>query len=285
MSKLLAIALTALLMAAAFFLPAQLSQWNDRLLLDEPHIFQEEEREGFARSVGLTVAEKVLLLRGGNLDSLNLTEGELRATFSNREGELRATFSTDKDAVYAVGLEEDGGDAQRKWTERITAVQAEVRSLQIMGALPAMWSADSDVECVDRSQILYVDRDTQVSFSVYYMILLSGPYSLELRVDAQSGQVLSFSLYWTRDGAPSWGVQGAAGFGGAWRDYWGMDSVNASWYNEYTRSILEETEARMRVNGEYNAVGDISYAYGGQRVHIPLRCWAYKNQCSLHWNQ
>ena len=103
MSKLLAIALTALLMAAAFFLPAQLSHWNDRLLLDEPHIFQEEEREGFARSVGLTVAEKVLLLRGGNLDSLNLTEGELRATFSNSEGELRATFSTDKDAVYAVG--------------------------------------------------------------------------------------------------------------------------------------------------------------------------------------
>lgn len=280
MSKFLAISLTVLLMAAAFFLPAQLSQWNDRQLLDEPHILQEEEREGFARSVGLTVAEKVLLLRSGNLDSLNLTEGEMRATFSNSEAAVFIPGPEESDAAQAAY----DGDAQRKWTERITAVQAEVRSLQMMGALPLTWSADSDVECVDRSQILYVDRDTQVSFSVYRMSLLSGPYSLELGVDAQSGRVLSFSLYWTWEGSPGWGVQGASSFGSAWRDYWGMDSVNAGWYNEYTRSILEESEARMRLNGEYNAVGEISYAYGGQRAHIPLLCWAYKSQCSLHWN-
>ena len=63
--KFLAIALTFLLTAAAIFLPARLSQWNDRLLLDEPHILQ-EEREGFGESVGLTVAgQPCLRLRSG----------------------------------------------------------------------------------------------------------------------------------------------------------------------------------------------------------------------------
>ena len=57
----------AALLAAAFFLPAALSQWGDRRLLDEPHITrQDEEREGFAESLQLSVAEKLFLLRSGS---------------------------------------------------------------------------------------------------------------------------------------------------------------------------------------------------------------------------
>ena len=42
--------LAALLAAGAVFLPGQLSQWGDQVLLDEPHITREAEREGFAES-------------------------------------------------------------------------------------------------------------------------------------------------------------------------------------------------------------------------------------------
>ena len=275
--KFLAIALTFLLTAAAIFLPARLSQWNDRLLLDEPHILQ-EEREGFGESVGLTVAEKVILLRTGGLDSLTVGDAEMRATYTGPGGEN----------VDVILQQEKGGldaDEQRKLTERITAVQAEVRSLQVMGGLPLIWDTESSVECVDRSQILYVDRETQISFLVYRMTLNCPPYSLELSVDAQSGQVLAFSLFWGRDGSLTWGPRGSSAFGGAWRDYWGMDSVSAGWYNEHTRSILEDVELRMQINGEYNAVGEVAYAYSGQSIHIPLLCWAYNSgRYSLHWN-
>lgn len=64
-----------------------------------------------------------------------------------------------------------------------------------------------------------------------------------------------------------------------------MDSVSAGWYNEHTRSILEDVELRMQINGEYNAVGEVAYAYSGQSIHIPLLCWAYNSgRYSLHWN-
>ena len=281
MHKFLAVCLTLLLMAGAFFLPAQLSQWNDQLLLDEPHILQEEEREGFAESVGLTVAEKVLLLRSGTLDSLRLVDGAVQGTYTaNAEGEF--SFILGPEEETPVEYDED---LQHKWTERLAAVQSEVRTLQIMGGLPMTWAADSVVECVDRSQILYVDRDSQMSFLVYWMSLRCGPYALELAVDAQSGRVLSFSLYWGRDGTISWGLRGASSFGSTWREYWGLDNVSANWYNEHTRSILEDAEARMQISGEYNAVGDISFTYGGQSLHIPLLCWAYSGGTySLHWN-
>ena len=41
----------------------------------------------------------------------------------------------------------------------------------------------------------------------------------------------------------------------------------------------------MQINGEYNAVGEVAYAYSGQSIHIPLLCWAYNSgRYSLHWN-
>ena len=134
--KFLAIALTFLLTAAAIFLPARLSQWNDRLLLDEPHILQ-EEREGFGESVGLTVAEKVILLRTGGLDSLTVGDAEMRATYTGPGGE-------NVDVILQQEKGELDADEQRKLTERITAVQAEVRSLQVMGGLPLIWVRETE---------------------------------------------------------------------------------------------------------------------------------------------
>lgn len=268
MRKFLAAALTVLLTAAAIFLPARLSLWNDRLLLDEPHILQ-EEREGFGESVGLTVAEKVLLLRSGGLDSLIVGGGE--AVGAQGESVLRQ--------------EKLDAEEQRKLADRADAVQAEVRSLQVIGALPLIWDGESPVECVERSQILYVDRETQMSFLVYRMALSCPPYSLELSVDAQSGRALAFSLLWDRDSSLVW-PRGAGAFGGAWRDYWGMDSVSANWYNEYTRSILEDVEARIQINGEYSLMGEVTLSYNSQPVRIPLLCWAYSGgRCSLCWNR
>ena len=69
-----ALPLTALLVVLAFFLPAQLSQWDDRALLDTPNIVREEERELFADSIRLTVPEKLLLLRSGDLSWLDLED-------------------------------------------------------------------------------------------------------------------------------------------------------------------------------------------------------------------
>lgn len=67
-----------LLIAAAVFLPGELAQWNDTALLDEPHILrQEEEREGFAEQMQLTVGEKLLLLRSGKLSKVPLEEAYL----------------------------------------------------------------------------------------------------------------------------------------------------------------------------------------------------------------
>ena len=67
----------AALLAAAFFLPALLSHWGDQRLLDEPHITrQDEEREGFAESLQLSVAEKLFLLRSGSVTSVALEDME-----------------------------------------------------------------------------------------------------------------------------------------------------------------------------------------------------------------
>ena len=70
-------ALTLALVALAIFLPAKLSQWNDRLLLDEPHVLrQDAEREGFAESMQLSIGEKLLMTRSGSASVLRLEEDE-----------------------------------------------------------------------------------------------------------------------------------------------------------------------------------------------------------------
>ena len=48
-----ALALAAALIALAFFLPPQISRWEDRKIMDQPRITRVEDREGLADSLGI----------------------------------------------------------------------------------------------------------------------------------------------------------------------------------------------------------------------------------------
>lgn len=296
MRKAVVIVLTALLMAAAFFLPAELSAWNDQQLLDEPHITQEDEREGFAESVQLTVAEKLLLLQSGTLNSMVLGDlviqgGMSASVFVNRAETaneislyVEEEFPGDE-ATLAMETDAEQEKTRQKWFKRLSAVRSEVRTLQAMGAMPQLWDADSELEFHGYGETLYVDSTTRMSFQAYRMRLDGAPFSLDVLVDAQSQRILAFNLDWYSGTPLNWGFRGAASFGTAWRDYWGLDSVNDSWYSDYVKSILENTDAMLHSNGEYNANGQIIFSYGGQSLQIPVANWAfYDRNRSLWWN-
>ena len=291
MRKYLAVLLTVLLVVLAFFLPAQASIWNDRQLLDEPNITQwTEEREGFAESVQLTVAEKLMLLRSGSLSYLPVVGGEVALRFALTNGE--AVFYESEEPTLSdssagrVASSEEEEEMAWEWTQRLTAVQSELRALQAVGALPQLWSWDETVESSGQWQVLYIDSDTQVSFLVYYIELSCSPYTMDLTVDDQTGKILAFTLRWSEGASPAWGVRGAVNFGSAWRDYWGMDSVSASWYSDYIKNILVDTDAMVKVHGDYNSNAEITFSYDGQLLRVPLSCWATVNNgwSSIQWN-
>lgn len=275
----------AALLAAAFFLPEWLSAFRDRQLLDNPAIeTQEEDQEGFAEAVGLTVAEKLLLMRSGTLTVMDLgREMEVQINiFSNAQKE--AVVSMDAGGTYGEEEEEllaYGEELSQVWEARLAAVRQEIRNLQAMGGLPVLWSESEEISCGGMSEALYMDPDTQMSFQVYRMTLLCGRDQMAVSVDAQSGRILSFHLRWSwMDRQPAWGLQGAANFGAAWRNYWGMDSVGGGWYSDTNRGILE----RMG-GGDYGAHGQISFTYDGQSILIPLDSWNYGDRTdALSWN-
>ena len=71
--KIWAVMTVAVLMAGAFFLPELLLTWEDSQSLDILRLeSQDEDREGFAGSIQLTVPEKILLLRSGVLTVMEL---------------------------------------------------------------------------------------------------------------------------------------------------------------------------------------------------------------------
>lgn len=284
----------AALVALAFFLPEWLSTLHDRQLLDSPDIqFQSEEREGFAESIQLTVAEKVTLLRSGTLNAMELSQGEVEGVYVSFSdgGEFTLNMSGEKllpDAANAEGsayMSTYFAELSQTWKERLDAVQAEIRSLQSMGGLPELWSEEEPLDCAGYGELLYIDPDTRMSFQVYHVTLTRNTLSLHLMVDVQSGRILSFSLQWGRDDAPSWGLRGAANFGGVWRNYWGMDAVSSGWYDDYTRGILERTEEFYRNNGDYTAHGQIAFTYNSQSLPVPLECEGLRGRSfALRWN-
>lgn len=298
MRKWAAAFVVAALMAAAFFLPEWLSSLYDRQLLDNPSLqIQDEDREGFAESVQLTVAEKLLLLRSGALTVIDLSQEVTR--------EMNFILSAGTELEPAVAAEPANGkssnaagnaapdeeldqyrqEISRRWEGRLESVRQEIRNLQALGGLPALWREDGDLAYTGLSELLYMDPDTRMSFQVYRMALDCEDYSVHLLVDDQSGRILSFVLQWGRDGYPDWGIRGAAGFGGVWRNYWGLDSVGSGWYNNYTQNILEQTEAFYRGDGDYNANTQISFSYDGQPLAIPLACWAIGGRTfTISWN-
>lgn len=298
MGKWAAAFVVAALMAAAFFLPEWLSSLFDQQLLDTPSIqVQDEDREGFAESVQLTVAEKLLLLRSGTMTVMDLSQDVTRRmnfvlSAGMEQVQIIAAYPAGRETLDTAGtaasdeeLDQYRQEISRRWEARLESVQQEIRNLQALGGLPALWKEDGGLSCTGLSELLYMDPDTRMSFQVYRMALDCENYSVHLLVDVQSGRILSFVLQWGRDGCPDWGIRGAAGFGGVWRNYWGLDSVGSGWYNSYTQNILEQTEAVYRGDGDYNASTQISFSYDGQSLAIPLACWAIGGRTfTISWN-
>jgi len=271
------------LLAAAFFLPGVLFEWSDQRLLDDPHVTQQEQREGFAESVQLSVAEKLMLLRAGGLSSMALADMELAEVRYAAVGDSVETYVDWPDAALvnaAVACELE--ESAQKWSERLAHVQAELSILQMAGAMPCLWDAEDTVECAGGRQVLYIDGETQVSFLAYSMTLSCHPYTLNVTVDAKSGRILSFVLNWTNGSTPDWGFRGPVGFGSAWRDYWDMDSVSSGWNSDYIHNILEGQF--LRANNSSNATADVAFTYDGQSLRIPLSSWTHSREGALLWN-
>lgn len=283
-----ALPLTALLVVLAFFLPSQLSQWDDRALLDTPNIVRVEEREQFADSIRLTVPEKLLLLRGGDLSWLDLEDagaGQVRVALVEGEAQISVSMEAEPESAAADVQAEAEKNAQ-KWSARLSAAQSELRGLQRLGGLPTLWSDTDVVELTSQREVIYIDQESQVSFTLYYMELSCAPYTVSLAVDAETGRILILTLRWARGSAPIWGITGARNFGTAWRDYWGLDSVDAAWRGQYVQGILENIEGQTRGSGDFLSSTEVGFTYDGQALPVQLVCWAGGSSrvCSIQWN-
>ncbi len=323
MRKVLFSILAVGLVAAAVLLPERLSALSDRQILDNAKIFSQKEQEGFAESVQLTVAEKLLLLRSGAMDLLEMDEDPVEIigqTFAITGGKVESTVDAllDQDGAddsrineQAVGFDKgipfwwdeidgesvlvDGEngeiiseeairEAGRKWEGRINSVYHELRGLQNLGGMPVLWSSADTVECSGMSEYVVIDSATQVNFGLYRMELSCLPYSLSVWVENQSGRILAFDLRWDSGVSLTWTPYGGASFGGAWRSYWGMDSVDGSWYARI-HEMLEVTTNADRLNGEYANDNSVSFSYDEMNYTSALECYVkLRGGSSLSWN-
>ena len=146
--------MAAVLLALAFILPEWLSAVHDRQLLDSPSIqLQDEEQEGFAESIQLTVAEKVMLLRSGEVNVMQLGQEEVEGVYASvlPEGwEFTLNVSVDKPVLPEMKASTDEeitsylAELNQTWEERLEAVQTEIRSLQAVGGLPDLWNEEDE---------------------------------------------------------------------------------------------------------------------------------------------
>jgi len=286
------------LLVAAVLLPERISRWSDSQLLDRPQLFSQEEREGFAESIQLSAPEKLMMIRSGKLQVMDLNQGaetpNIRLAVTEEEVEY---YTDEKHAEQSVGaappedveLGEEERDAltmaeAEKWSGRLTAVRWELRALQNLGGLPQLWSDKETLECTGRSEVLYIDRDTKVSFQVYVMSISCSPYSMKLWVDEQSGRILSLQLCWN-NGDLNWAPRGPSTFSGAWRSYWGMDSVKDIYHGDNAFELLSATANISRINGDYAADAGITFSYDDTPIVVPLEYWSIRGRESvLVWN-
>lgn len=271
-----ALALAAALIALAFFLPPQISRWEDRKIMDQPRITRVEDREGLADSLGLTVAEKLLRMQEGDLSYLSLPGEGAQVRYTIEEGTGHVYVSSEPEQRDPAEEDEVAG-------ARLTAVLRELLILQRSGALPQLWREDVQAELTDSGEILCIDNNTQLSFLICHASLSLPNGSAGVTYDQQSGKILSLSLRWLRDQPPSWGAAGAANFGGAWRDYWGMDSVDPGWSTVRIKEILSTTPP-LAGSGDYTAAGEITFTYDGQELRAPVYSWGSSGTCALQWN-
>lgn len=290
-ARILTAAAVALLVAAAFFLPEMLLAWGDSQSLDVLQMeSQDEEREGFAESIQLTVAEKVMLLRSGRLTRVNLEQEVLvNISFAAEDGEASVRYYASSEEATLQSEEAAGlypEDARELWEERANALRSEIGTLQTLGGLPELWKSGGDPDFAVIGIFLLLDPDTRMNFQVYQISLLAEDYTLNLLVDVDSGRILSLELHWSGAEPPNWGPRGASNFGSAWRDYWRMDSVSTGWYTEHIRNLLESADLYVSNSGDYAAHDQITFMYDGQSLSIPLDCRGiWSRYIAISWNQ
>lgn len=286
---LLALPMTLLLVAVAFFLPDQLSRWKDGTLLDQPQIMGSEAGEqSFANSIRLTLPEKLRLLRSGTLTPMEIPEEEREVHLvvgpngSIFFSEEPAQNAGEPGVTYTEAPDIDVNDQQME--RRLEQLRQELLALQKVGAMPLLWEEGSQVELHSSQEVLYIEMDTQVSFPVCYLELRSAPYSLSLTVDGQTGKILAFSLRWTQDGSLRWAA-GTSNFSNAWKEYWDMDGVNVSYMSsQYLDGILSQPPPWE--NGPYTASTEVAFYYGDEVIRVPLLCRNGSDMSggSLQWN-
>ena len=162
---------------------------------------QDEDREGFAESIQLTVPEKVMLLRSGSLTVMELDRIVMEGAADAGGGETALPPGPGTDGTEE--LERYAREAEQLWEARTAAVRGEIRSLQTLGGLPELWIAGSPPEYAGRGDLLYLEPDSHMSFQVYRLSLYWEGCELDLLVDQQSGRILSFLLEWSRSERPA----------------------------------------------------------------------------------
>lgn len=175
------LALAAVLVALAFFLPPQVSRWYDQQLMDEPKVTQVEDREGLADSIRLTVAEKLMLLQSGNLSFLALPGEEAEVRYIIKDGSGGVYISSEPEVDEPI-------EGDEEWETRLTGVKRELLALQRTGGLPELWTEDTNPELISSGEMLYIDNNTQVSFLVYHMELSFSGWGIGVTVDDSSGE-------------------------------------------------------------------------------------------------
>ena len=270
------LALAAALIALAFFLPPQISRWEDRKIMDQPRITRVEDREGLADSLGLTVAEKLLRMQEGDLSYLSLPGEGAQVCYTIEEGTGHVYISSEPEQRDPAEEDEAAG-------VRLTAGLPGGAGPPRSRGPPPPWRGGVPAELTDSGEILCIDNNTQLSFLICHASLSLPNGSAGVTYDQQSGKILSLSLRWLRDQPPSWGAGGAANFGGAWRDYWGMDSVDPGWSTVRIKEILSTTPP-LAGSGDYAAAGEITFTYDGQELRAPVYSWGSSGTCALQWN-
>lgn len=285
---------TLVLVILAFTLPARISQFNDRYLLDRPHLASEETGEGgLTGSARLSLPEKLLLIKSGNYSSVSadeitgpiLKEKGNSFQFTVTESNEVSLYDKKTDVNIAVNeAEEYGMEIDETWGDRLLDARGELVALQRAGGLPILWT-DNRLTLIRASEEIYIDNDSQIAFSLYRMVLESDMCYIDLQADAQTGRLLSIGFQWSLGAPPSWGTNGANTFGDVWRSYWGMDSVNISWRENYIQNILVQTEEMTQSNS--SSLAAVVFSYDRQTLEVPLYAQTLiKEQiCVLQWNQ
>lgn len=282
----LALPLTVLLVAVAFYLPDQLSRWQDESLLDTPQIFRSDDAlQDFAASIRLSIPEKIRLLRSRKLTPVEIPEEEreIRLTLDAKGNVSRSEAPNLKESGAELS-EEARAEAEKQeetWRRRVTSARSEVRSLQKAGGIPLLWPEDALVTADNYREFLYIDTETQVTFLAYDMELSAANFTLSLLVDEQTGKILSFTAK-VRGGQFAW-EKGSGNFADAWRDYWYMDEVESTYAGTSIQEMLKPPPPQG--NSAYSASAEVGYSYGGEIVRVPLFSRSTDAIRSLLWNE